>query len=162
MKNVIDTTISINEVEEFTEEQKDGVMAVKRALQEAVDSVENSYKRGTDEEDLKCVLDTMVRYIKNIGASINTNLMEISVYPDGDFIFESLAAMPYYFLEIKEGNRFKIIINGKHSYDAIFRGKIHQSDDHILRIGWLVDLICVEPVKCLTSDINVIKEDEHE
>lgn len=113
-------------------------------------------------EYLKNALDVMIGYMKRINATIDYDSKEISVFPDSEFIFESLAAMPYYFLEIKEGNRFKIIINGKHSYDAIFRGKIPNRGDHILRIGWSVDLICVEPVKCLTVDINVIKEDEND
>ena len=106
--------------------------------------------------------NTMIRYIKSIGAEINYCSKEISVFPDPEFMFQSLAFMPDYFPEIKEGDQFKLIINGDYSYDVIFRGRINQTDDNILHIGWLVDLTCLEPVECLTVDIKIIKEDEHD
>ena len=108
---------------------------------------------------LKNVLDLAVSYMKSIGATINYDLKEISVFPDSEFLFEALSFMPYYFPWIKEGDKFKLIIDGNHSYNVIFKERTHQTEDHILRVGWLVDLMPLQKIQIVEIEINIKNEE---
>ena len=101
----------------------------------------------------------MIRYMKSIDATIDYDSKKISVFPELEFLFEMLSFMPYYFPEIKEGDQFKLIINGDHSYNVIFKEKTRQSENHILRVGWLVDLIPLKEIQSVMIEINVKKEE---
>ena len=121
-----------------------------------IDNLKLSNQVNTHESLFKSALDIVVAYLNSIDISINYDCKEISVYTDSEFVFDSLAFLPYYFTEIKEKDCFKLFIKGAHPFDVVFRGEHVQTDDAVaVYLGWVVDIISTEVIERTLVDLII-------